>query len=545
MSPPKLARLDPFLPLALLLAGFAAYPLLNPGLPVTSDGLLQPYRLVELDAALRAGTLYPRWAPDLWLGYGYPLFNFYAPLFYYLGEAFRLLGFDFESSVKAVVVLSLLLASSSAYLLGRRLFGRLGGVVTAAAYIYTPHFLTEVFHRGDYPQLLGLALLPLVLWCTERLAAEGGRKWLAASALSLSALLLTHSVTALLFAPVFALWLLLLLAAARQQRALILARLVTANLLALGLSAFFWLPAVAERPLVQTQRLLTGHFDFRLHFQSMNALLSPVSPTDPQLLNAPVSFGLGLSQVALAGIAITGLACMIAGRAFTSPPSPRPSERVGSEAVHPHPDPLPGGEGYVGAHGRTPQNGEIVPHPNPLPEVAGLPEAVSEGRQTRLCDQLVSEATLASDSSGRGSPVAKGDSPRRGEGCVGAHGRAPLRDEEIALHPSPLAEKEGTGSPSPHTERSPKANRLSPEVARLAIFTNLRTRRLWRATRRGEDEGLGGEVIVPHPDPLPEGEGSRQHSPAERRGEHEDRAEIRRPILPQLWAIAVVALAVL
>jgi len=36
-------------------------------------------------------------------------------------------GLDFEASVKAVVVLSVLLAAFSAYALGRRLFGRYGG----------------------------------------------------------------------------------------------------------------------------------------------------------------------------------------------------------------------------------------------------------------------------------------------------------------------------------------------------------------------------------------------------------------------------------
>jgi len=53
---------------------------------VTSDGLLQPYRLVELDAAIQAGYWYPRWAPNMWLGHGYPLFNFYAPFPTTLGK---------------------------------------------------------------------------------------------------------------------------------------------------------------------------------------------------------------------------------------------------------------------------------------------------------------------------------------------------------------------------------------------------------------------------------------------------------------------------
>ena len=31
------------------------------------------------------GAVYPRWVPEFYYGYGYPLFNYYAPLSYYVG----------------------------------------------------------------------------------------------------------------------------------------------------------------------------------------------------------------------------------------------------------------------------------------------------------------------------------------------------------------------------------------------------------------------------------------------------------------------------
>jgi hypothetical protein len=298
-------RLDPYLLVALLLSSFALYPLLNnPGLPVTSDGLLQPYRLVELDAALQNGYWYPRWAPNFWLGYGYPFFNFYAPFSYYLGEAFHLLGASFEMAVRLVAIAGVLLAAGSAYALAGRLFGPLGGLVASAAYVNTPHLLSEIYRRGDYPQLLALALLPLIMLAHWRWADDGQRRWLVTATLSLAALVTTHSVTAMLFAPVYALWLLLVLWWRRDQPWPAFARIVAANLLALGLSAFFWLPAIAERPLVQTQRLLTGHFDFRLHFLTLTGLLAASPLPDPRILNGPASFGLGQPQIALACLGI-------------------------------------------------------------------------------------------------------------------------------------------------------------------------------------------------------------------------------------------------
>ncbi|GAG35601.1 unnamed protein product, partial [marine sediment metagenome] len=71
--------------LALALALVAAVPFLTrPGLPRQTDAELHVYRAAELGHALRAGAFYPRWAPDFYYGYGYPIFNYYAPLTYYL-----------------------------------------------------------------------------------------------------------------------------------------------------------------------------------------------------------------------------------------------------------------------------------------------------------------------------------------------------------------------------------------------------------------------------------------------------------------------------
>ena len=36
-------------------------------------------RIYVIDAALGRGEWYPRWLSDLYLGYGYPLLNYYAP----------------------------------------------------------------------------------------------------------------------------------------------------------------------------------------------------------------------------------------------------------------------------------------------------------------------------------------------------------------------------------------------------------------------------------------------------------------------------------
>ena len=48
--------------------------------------------LNQFDQAIRDGVLYPRWGVDFALGYGYPLFNVYSTLAFYVAEGFHLLG---------------------------------------------------------------------------------------------------------------------------------------------------------------------------------------------------------------------------------------------------------------------------------------------------------------------------------------------------------------------------------------------------------------------------------------------------------------------
>ena len=55
------------------LCALAVQPFLSARFPSSADGKLHLYRLIELDHALRHGILFPRWAPDLVYGYGFPL----------------------------------------------------------------------------------------------------------------------------------------------------------------------------------------------------------------------------------------------------------------------------------------------------------------------------------------------------------------------------------------------------------------------------------------------------------------------------------------
>ena len=137
--------------IVLALTVLAAWPFLaHPGLPRHTDAELHVFRAAQLGEALRSGAGYVRWAPDLWLGYGYPIFNYYSPLTYYLANLIALVGLDIVTAVKAVFILGLLGAAAGMYVFVRANWGERAGVVAAAVYVFSPYLLFIDPHmRGD------------------------------------------------------------------------------------------------------------------------------------------------------------------------------------------------------------------------------------------------------------------------------------------------------------------------------------------------------------------------------------------------------------
>jgi hypothetical protein len=318
-------RIDPGLGLACLLALFAFYPLLQPGLPNTADGALHLYRTVELDQCWQDGVYYPRWAPDLFLGYGYPIFNFYAPLLYYLAEVLHILGFSFQGAIKIIQVGTFLLYGLGMYIFAREIMGRKPALLATAAYAYVPYRFKEAFVQGDYPQFLALALLPLVFWAFYKIIVTRKPGYIVVGACLYGALILSHNITAMLTSPFLGLyifWMALSLAPrslgdddrnSRRNRffgknlASAALPALGALALALGLTAFFWLPALYEKKWAQLDLLTKGFFDFRQYFLSLGELLSPSLPLDTAASNPYMPFNLGTAQVFLSLVAMVVL----------------------------------------------------------------------------------------------------------------------------------------------------------------------------------------------------------------------------------------------
>ncbi len=302
------ASLDWGLILAVALGLFASFPFLaRAGLPHHTDAELHVYRTAELSRIVHEGVVYPRWAANLYLGYGYPIFNYYAPLTYHLGGlAARVVpSVGIVGGTKSVFISGLVLAAIGAYLLGRELFGPTGGVLAATSFTLSPYVVFIDPHaRGDLAEHFAVCLMPLALYFLHRLLERSSRGAFLGSVLTISAMVFSHNLLGLASsALLLAYWTWQVVIGQRRQNAV---WGMTAFAVAAGLIAFFWLPALLEYNAVKLEVVGPGHFDYREHFCSLVELLAPSRRIDWGAVGPRFRHNVGLVQwlLALAAVAV-------------------------------------------------------------------------------------------------------------------------------------------------------------------------------------------------------------------------------------------------
>ncbi len=295
----------------LALPGIAAF--FHPGFFPSHDGEWMVVRFSDFHRSLMDGQFPVRWAGRLNFGYGYPVFNFLYPGTFYFAEIFHLLKFNFVDSIKLVFVTSFILSGVFMYLFAKELWGKVGGLVSAVLYLYTPYRFVDMYVRGSlgesvafmFPPLIFLAITKLnssviaslslpkakqsMKGLPRRYAPRNDKVWICLGALGLAGLITAHNVIAYLFLPIICLYI------------LISKRQITNNLitvfLGLGLSAFFWIPALWDKQ--YTVFDLVTISDFSKNFPSLKELIIPswgYGPSNPGNPDA-MSFQIGIVNI--------------------------------------------------------------------------------------------------------------------------------------------------------------------------------------------------------------------------------------------------------
>ena len=288
----------------LLFGLFSIWPLLQARTTCSDDGVFHMHKALGLEAAIQLGHWFPRWSPHMAHGFGYPLYNFYAPLGSYMLAGLHALGFIYPLALHIALALCILLAGLAVFALVRDWWGPWAGLAAAVVYQTSPYLAFNILFRGALAETLALVWLPLILWTLDRALRRESLRWGALATLCFAALIYTHNASALLATPLIAGYAAFI--SGEQRRRQLLARAAAIMLAGLALSAHFWMPALAERGLVQTEQLLVPPvFTYYTNFLTSAELLAPPVATQPRLINPSPPKALGAIA---AGMALLGTA---------------------------------------------------------------------------------------------------------------------------------------------------------------------------------------------------------------------------------------------
>ncbi len=229
-------------------------------------------RVIEMSRALSDGQFPVRWSENFGYGYGMPLFEFYAPLPYFVGAILHFLGFKVLTAVKLLFLVSAVFTTWGSYRLGKRFFGRAGSILTAAAITLAPYRAVNLFVRGALSEAWGIMAMPWILLGILQVIKREKDGWRNLT-LSLVVLMLSHNIMTMLFVPLCLLFVVLFLGyrkwVVHKNKKSELKTLLTISgslLLAIGLSGFYLFPALLEKNFTQVGDIFAGYFHYSHHF---------------------------------------------------------------------------------------------------------------------------------------------------------------------------------------------------------------------------------------------------------------------------------------
>ncbi|MDE2446950.1 MAG: hypothetical protein KGO94_12290 [Alphaproteobacteria bacterium] len=252
----------------LLLAILALWPAYLYGPPLGHSLANNLVWLSSFDAGIWRGEIYPRWMPELWFGAGAPDFFFYGPLPFWVSSTFgRGLCWDCETPnlLNAGTVVLFALSGLGYFHLARRFFEAPQALLAAGLYVILPyHLMIDWGVRQALGELAAYAFVPVMASALVGLMRRETASVFILAA-SVGGLVLSHLPSVVMvaagFGPValgvsifgFPKW---------PERLRFFALSAGGAVLGLGLSVFYWWPALSLLSTVSSETLWQTAFNW-------------------------------------------------------------------------------------------------------------------------------------------------------------------------------------------------------------------------------------------------------------------------------------------
>ncbi|OGM13492.1 hypothetical protein A3A76_03805 [Candidatus Woesebacteria bacterium RIFCSPLOWO2_01_FULL_39_23] len=272
----------------------ASLPLLHRGFYYFSD---EPHiaNLYQMIRAIGSGQIPPRWAPDMSYNYGYPLFNFYYPLPFYIGALFYELTGSLVISLKMLFLLTIPASSMLMYKWLRLHADKLTSFTGALVYTFTPYRAVDLYIRGALGELYAFIFFPLIAYFVYKVAKSGETKDIGFLSLFTALLILSHNLAPLIFMPgVFIYGFIISLTTFKNRNYI---KIFEGIIVGFLISAFFWMPSLIE----QKYLVSITPFNYKDHFPFIKQLIIPswgYGASNPGVYD-DMSFQIGLVNISL------------------------------------------------------------------------------------------------------------------------------------------------------------------------------------------------------------------------------------------------------
>ncbi len=261
------------------------WPLFSNGFFQTDDGTLLIIRAGAFLNSFSDLHIPVRIVENLNYGYGYPIFNFFYPGFFYLTEAFHLLGLGLIVSIKASILLLAITGAIGMYLLSQQITNyRLASISAAFFYLFSPYHILDLYKRGSFGELFALAFIPFVTLGIIDYLQKKRKMSLAIAVISTSLVIVGHNTLSIILLPsayIFGLLFSGFNFANIKKILLVFAFGIT-------VPAFFWVPAIFES--IYTVQSKIKIADYTQHFPSLHSFFSDIPFLSPIIRSESNSF---------------------------------------------------------------------------------------------------------------------------------------------------------------------------------------------------------------------------------------------------------------
>lgn len=214
--------------------------------------------LDQMDKCIKDGQIPCRWVPDLGGGYGYPLFNYYAPLPYYFVQIINFFSNNFVFSVRLMFILTFIGTFFSIFFLSKEFISSNKAIFISIIYSFFPHLFLSFYSKDPTGKLWLLMSFPLIVSSFFKLYKKRNASQIVLVSLSAFILLTSYYLSVIIFFIFVPLFVLFLYFNEKRETKFILYAAISI-VLGICLSSFYIIPAFFESNLIHKNTRFYGY----------------------------------------------------------------------------------------------------------------------------------------------------------------------------------------------------------------------------------------------------------------------------------------------